>query len=185
MGSLQGSPFRQRSLGEWQTSHRSQAPAGHLATFIPEEPTGTSCRLREPFKLLHLLHTPRLETGPGSPQSLQIATSNWLCDFVILAGNQGQTKSNLGSVAETGRHLACCEPPLNGLYPFSLSSSPAFQAETSLLFPEMLFKGSEVFLCIILILQGATLLLCKTPCSALLKLTRSGIPHFARRVVQK
>lgn len=51
----------------------------------------------ESFKSLHLLHlhTSQLGTGPSKPKSLQITTSKWLFNFVILAGNhrhQNQTQ---------------------------------------------------------------------------------------------
>lgn len=79
------------------------------------------------------------------------------------------------------------EDPLleTSFFPFSLPSSPVFQAETSLLFPELFIKGSEVFLWITLMFQGAILLLCKIPFSVLLKLIQSGITYFVKNIVQK
>jgi len=55
----------------------------------------------------------------------------------------------------------------------------------SLPFSELFIKGSEVFLWITLMFQGAILLLCKTPFSALLKLIGSGITHFVKSTVRK
>lgn len=122
----------------------------------------------------------------GKPKSCQITTSNWLYNFAILAGNHRYIKSKLSSIAETGRNLERWEPTAGKwFYPFSFPSSPAFRAETSLLFPEPFIKGSEVFLWITLMFQAAILLLCKIPFSALLKLIQSGITHFVKSIVQK
>lgn len=109
--------------------------------------------------LLHL-HTSQLGTGPSKPKSLQIPTSKWRFNFVILAGNHRHTKPKLSSIAESERSSEHWEPTAGKwFHPFSLSSSPVFQAETSLLFPELFVKGLEVFLWLTQVLQGTTLLL--------------------------
>lgn len=160
------------------SSYRWLSPQPRL---ILKELTGTRCRLRDSFKSLHLLHlhTSPLETGPSNPKSLQIPTSSWLYNFVILAGNQRYTKSNLSNTAKSGRNVG--EPRAwKWFYLFifiSLPSSPAFQAETSLLFPELFIRASEVFLWLTPMFQGAIWLLCKIPFSVLLKLIQSGFTH--------
>lgn len=56
----------------------------------------------------HMYHNWKLETS--KLRSLQITTSNWLSNFVILAGNPRYTKSDLSSFTENERNLECWEP---------------------------------------------------------------------------
>lgn len=165
-------------------SFRPLLPQG-LAMSHPKTPTGTRCSSE--FWIVHLLHlhTSQLGTGPSKPRSLQITTSKWLFSFVILAGNHRHTKPKLSSTAESGRSSENWEHTAGKwFYPFSLLSSSVFQAETSLLFPELFVKGFEVFLWLTQVFQGTILLLCKIPFSAMLELIQSDITHFVKSLMQ-
>lgn len=110
VGLLQGSPFQQGSWGNGKplpTTARllqNNFTTGFSHVSPQKSQQGQDVG-SESFKWLCLfhLHISQLGTGPSKPKSLQITTSKWLFSFVILAGNHRRTKSNLSSIAESGR----------------------------------------------------------------------------------